>query len=938
MKFIETLSQVIKHQPKPQPSWATHLVIALSFVIIGAGYWAYNTYWVKSVKAADEISIISPAADDVWFIDDVIGTIEWTAIIDDPLIEIDHFELDYSYLDPNTSSWGNWLEIDHLVFPFEPPLPQTYNWTITDMTPGLYMIKVAAYQAGVIIPLVEGISGAFTIADSNIPVESNTVEFVTDTSSVGEGAGTHSVEVIYTPGGMVDPDPPDVIVTYQITDITTDPNDYTDQGAGTLTFPGGVSGSQMITFDIYDDLEIEGPEDFMITLLTITGGILGDSSTHTVTILDNDSSTLMIISPTEIDLWYIGDTENIKWKIQSLPQDPDPDYYNLYYMSEGNDSEWLVIEENVILTAGMPQVYTYLWEIPVVAYPGSNDYKIKVEAYNYTSDLDALIASGISQLFTIEGVAQLKGTYYSPEYPIYDGVATAHILSLDGFDALASLSDFNSQVEFAIKLIDIDGNYLGPIEFVSLNYNESASELAAKFSSLDLSLVDKVQFRIYMQTVDNTYYPPWVESLNFRYIVETDENVKMGDIVFVGDNHKSVERGNQINYEVMLTPIDEFKDILNTVVLTMATSASGITADPVTINFDGSGGYTTTITLTTTNEAPIANDIPFYIRTIVTDPDRPDLYTEPNPLEGKIDITDGSVIGDFSLFLIEDHKNPAPGGLIIFTVNITKNSSFNEGINFITDIETQLAGIVDPAGTYFDPTGAIPPTESAVNLHVKILDTIDPANLDQEFSFTITGASVNSQITHSVIGYIMVSESGNPYLAITLNLTAPVEGGVSDNLNYPSFTFRLYEESETNPDTYTIQADNLTADDYDSNTKIASIQVNIETGYVADTSTYVGYLRSTRHLWRKATTPFAGKITIDADNPTYAMSFPELIAGDIVPAPRDNIINSIDYTRLTQDFWSTIAGLLPDFNNDNVINSLDVSFLFGNWWKESELP
>lgn len=815
MKFIETLSQIIKHQPKPQPSWATHLVIALSFVIIGAGYLAYNTYLVKSVKAADEISIISPDVDDTWFISDITGTIEWIVTTDGSPIQIDYFKIDYSYYDSDIDNWGDWLEIDHHV----PGGRSSYEWSIADMALGEYLIKIGAYKDGVIAPIIEAImSGSFTITD--VQTISDTVKFIADTSSVNENTGTHSVEVVYTVaiGGTT---LPDVIVIYQVSDITTSPDDYTDQGTGTLIFPGGISGSQMIIFDINPDDILEDNETFQIELSSVENATIGEPSIHIVTIID---------------------------------------------------------------------------------------------------------------------VLQLEGTYYSPEYPIYDGAATAHILSLDGFDALASLSDFNSQVEFAIKLIDTDGNYLGPDEFVSLNYNESASELAAKFSGLDLSLVDKVQFRICMQTADNTYYPPWVESLNFRYTVETDESIKMGDIVFVGDNHKSVERGNQINYEVMLTPIDEFKDIL-TVVLNMATSANGITADPVTINFDGSDNYIATITLTTTNEAPVANDIPFYIRTIATDPDRPDLYTEPNPLEGKIDITDGSVIiNDFSLFLIEDYKNPAPGGLVIFTVNITKNDGFNEDINFTTDIETQLTGIVDPAGTYFDPTGAIPPTESAVNLHVKILDIIDPANLDQEFSFTIIGASVDSQITHSVIGYITVSESDNSYLAITLNLTAPVEGGVSDNLSYPSFIFRLYAENETNPDTYTIQADNLTADDYDSNTKTASIQVNIEEGYVADTSTYIGYLRSTRHLWRKATIPFEGKITIDADNLTYTMSFPELIAGDIAPASRDNIINSIDYTRLTQDFWSTIIGLLPDFNNDNVINSLDVSFLFGNWWKESELP
>jgi hypothetical protein len=59
---------------------------------------------------------------------------------------------------------------------------------------------------------------------------------------------------------------------------------------GTLKFAVGES-SKTILIPIIDDVYVEGPETFTITLSNATGGSLGSSSTATITINDNDTVT-----------------------------------------------------------------------------------------------------------------------------------------------------------------------------------------------------------------------------------------------------------------------------------------------------------------------------------------------------------------------------------------------------------------------------------------------------------------------------------------------------------------------------------------------------------------------------------------------------------------------------------------------------------------------
>ena len=73
------------------------------------------------------------------------------------------------------------------------------------------------------------------------------------------------------------------------------PGDYTE-AIETLTFLAGIS-SILIPVNISDDIVVEGTENFMATLMDSNSGLaLGDQSTVTVHILDNDGISILIYS------------------------------------------------------------------------------------------------------------------------------------------------------------------------------------------------------------------------------------------------------------------------------------------------------------------------------------------------------------------------------------------------------------------------------------------------------------------------------------------------------------------------------------------------------------------------------------------------------------------------------------------------------------------
>ena len=64
-------------------------------------------------------------------------------------------------------------------------------------------------------------------------------------------------------------------------------SDYTAMN-GTLTWPDGLAGNLTISIAITDDNSAEGSESFTVALSNVSGATLGDNTSVTINIIDDD--------------------------------------------------------------------------------------------------------------------------------------------------------------------------------------------------------------------------------------------------------------------------------------------------------------------------------------------------------------------------------------------------------------------------------------------------------------------------------------------------------------------------------------------------------------------------------------------------------------------------------------------------------------------------
>ncbi|MEO8351968.1 MAG: Calx-beta domain-containing protein, partial [Chthoniobacteraceae bacterium] len=131
-----------------------------------------------------------------------------------------------------------------------------------------------------------------------------TLQFVTESSNVGEAAGMQNVgvQLIITGNGVVGTGTLGKAVTVNVQDLpfgaaTAGGVDYTFTSPSTLTFAAGSSGAtQNAILSLNDDALVEGTEqiEFGLNILGDTTGqvALGAGVTHSVLILDNDTATI----------------------------------------------------------------------------------------------------------------------------------------------------------------------------------------------------------------------------------------------------------------------------------------------------------------------------------------------------------------------------------------------------------------------------------------------------------------------------------------------------------------------------------------------------------------------------------------------------------------------------------------------------------------------
>ena len=128
-----------------------------------------------------------------------------------------------------------------------------------------------------------------TIADNDSP----TASFASSSSRAAENAGTHNVTVNISPapvGGLM--------LGYSVTGTATagSGNDFTIEGSGSLTVAAGAT-SATVPVAINDDSADEVAETVILTLTDGTGYTLGSTTTHTLTITDNDGITSVLLTP-----------------------------------------------------------------------------------------------------------------------------------------------------------------------------------------------------------------------------------------------------------------------------------------------------------------------------------------------------------------------------------------------------------------------------------------------------------------------------------------------------------------------------------------------------------------------------------------------------------------------------------------------------------------
>ncbi len=188
--------------------------------------------------------------------------------------DADNDSLTYSALKSDDSALPSWLTFTTGT--------RTFSGTPQSGDTGTVSVKVTASDGN-----GGSVSDTFNITVNNVvpPVNAPVVEFASATSSVREDVGTHNVSINLSPaapaGGLT--------LTYTVNGSATAGSDYT-----TLTGTAPVAANATtvnIPVVITDDSANEQDETVILTLTSGTGYTLGDTTFHTLTITDNDTTT-----------------------------------------------------------------------------------------------------------------------------------------------------------------------------------------------------------------------------------------------------------------------------------------------------------------------------------------------------------------------------------------------------------------------------------------------------------------------------------------------------------------------------------------------------------------------------------------------------------------------------------------------------------------------
>jgi hypothetical protein len=559
----------------------------------------------------------------------------------------------------------------------------------------------------------------------------------------------------------------------------------------------------------------------------------------------------------------------------------------------------------------------------------------------------------------------LSGAYTSAKFAISAAPDADTMMKLTDFTAnFGGVQTNHSKIDFFLRFYGTDDTtpmFTNPVfntdeeGWFTLEYLAGDSFDVSGFDSTiptisDFSKVKKIQFKIYMETDNylNEASNPFVQDIFLEY--EIDTAAVVGTINFESGNARSVARGGSAEFGVNVNITGGYDSQIDSVVLRGEADDVSITIDPITIAVsDGITSYPTNVTFETTNLTPVgAHNIS--ISAEVTG--HSEMTFAPTLLTGILTVTDATS-ENFSLTWAggaDSDKTVQPGGPASYNFIITWDPSYTYAIGLTTNAMTVIGstavekteffvdGAPAPVTQATRPSGSAPYTR-AVEMR---LTTKDSSGEKALTSFNITGTSTSvPPLVKNISAAPSLTISNQPANIVTINAKAEVEGGTAASFAAPQFTVRLYKKGASST-TYT-EKTGVLAVSKDATTGKYVIRASFDksttdtNGKVVAGTTYIGYLRSTRHFWKKATTPTSGEITITAGTNSYTLEFPKMFAGDISPATPDNEINSLDFGAAIINFSQNLTNALNDFNNDGQVNTLDLLFIFANYFKKGDL-
>lgn len=494
-----------------------------------------GSFSINDITPTVTINVINPdASHPTWAIGST-ESIQWLIVIDgtggDP--GISQYNIDYA-VDGTT----NWQSIVAGQASISGNLLYSYDWVIPEISPNLlgndFKIKISVLDKDTVL-IAEGISELFSIDYGNVTSFDIEAPLKIATDLVFDV----TITAIDQYGNVISNfNSPDIVLNYTVgSDIA-----IISQTQGLLSaWNNGLAtlSNNIVIFTLTERINISSGSVVITNPPDLAEGTAN---------VDFVRDLIAIDIPNDSTVWNVGDTKDIIFRVGG---ETPIDHIEIYY-SEGTglpEDAWILINDDVVLASPQPQAYP--WNIPTVNLPNTQGFIIKVESYDGIDDFN-LITVGFSEFFTINSSPVLFGTYISKEFTIVDFLLEEELQSLDGFNAIAdkTVNGINSKLEFYIRFIKSDETYLGSATdgWIVVSYPNDGLD----FIGLDLSLVEKVQFKIYMETMDPSLYNPWIQSLSLDYTIQTPDPTSEFNLSLADDSPRTTMQGGTLIFDIII--------------------------------------------------------------------------------------------------------------------------------------------------------------------------------------------------------------------------------------------------------------------------------------------------------------------------------------------------------------------------------------------------